>query len=86
MGGPNVSYLEFMTQPREDIRSEYDRLKKEAADQRANGFMGRVVLPTEGQTFEEFRDERKNSMVVILLVNHPLKLINLNPMNFIQST
>ena len=44
------------------IRSEYDRLKKEAADQRANGFMGRVVLPTENQTFEQFRDERKNSM------------------------
>jgi len=44
------------------VRREYDRLKKEAADQRANGFMGRVVLPTEGQTFEDFRDERKNSM------------------------
>jgi len=42
------------------IRSEYDRLKKEAADQRANGFMGRVVLPTENQTFEQFRDERRN--------------------------
>ena len=44
------------------VRREYDRLKKEAADQRANGFMGRVVLPTENQTFEEYRDERKNSM------------------------
>ena len=41
---------------------DYDRLKKRAADQRANGFMGRVVLPTENQTFEQFRDERKNSM------------------------
>jgi len=44
------------------VRREYDRLKKEAADRRANGFMGRVVLPTENQTFEEYRDERKNSM------------------------
>ena len=44
------------------IRRKYDILKKEAADQRANGFMGRVVLPTENQTFEQFRDERKNSI------------------------
>lgn len=42
------------------VRREYDRLKKEAADRRAGGFMGRVVLPTEGQTFEEFRDEPMN--------------------------
>jgi len=39
------------------VRQEYNRLKKEAADMRANGFMGRVVLPTENQTFEEYRDD-----------------------------
>ena len=49
-------------EPIDPIRLEYNRLKKEAADKRANGFMGRVVLPTEGQTFEDFRDERKNSI------------------------
>ncbi len=65
------------------VRREYDRLKKEAADQRANGFMGRVVLPTEGQTFEDFRDERKNSIASFsnrppLKTNQPQP--NLSPM------
>ena len=45
-------------EPIDPIRLEYNRLKKEAADRRANGFMGRVVLPTEGQTFEEYKKGR----------------------------
>lgn len=57
MGRPNVS-SGIMTQPTEDIRSQYDRLKKESADRRAGGFMGQVVLPTEGQTFEEYKNNR----------------------------
>ena len=44
-------------EPIDPIRLEYNRLKKEAADMRANGFMGRAVLPTENQTFEEYRDD-----------------------------
>jgi len=61
-GGFNIDPMNNLSGASDPIRSEYDRLKKEAADQRANGFMGRVVLPTENQTFEQFRDERKNSM------------------------
>jgi len=61
-GGFNRDPMNNLSGASDPIRSEYDRLKKEAADQRANGFMGRVVLPTENQTFEQFRDERKNSM------------------------
>ena len=57
MGTPSL----MNSQPTEDIRSQYDRLKKEAADRRANGFMGRIVLPTENQTFEEYRvDPQRN--------------------------
>jgi len=44
-------------EPIDPIRLEYNRLKKEAADMRANGFMGRAILPTENQTFEEYRDD-----------------------------
>ena len=61
-GGFNIDPMNNLSGASDPIRSEYDRLKKSAADQRANGFMGRIVLPTENQTFEQFRDERKNSM------------------------
>jgi len=47
-------------EPIDPVRQEYDRLKKESADRRAGGFMGQVVLPTEGQTFEEYEKSRDN--------------------------
>ena len=59
MGRPNLS-SGIMTQPTEDIRSQYDRLKKEAAEKRAGGDVSQVVLPTEGQTFEEYGKSRDN--------------------------
>ena len=63
---PEENLLKFNTaqpmpnnsiEPIDPIRLEYNRLKKEAADMRANGFMGRAILPTENQTFEEYRDD-----------------------------
>ena len=61
MGTPSLMRQMYPSQPgnanvikSEDIRSQYDMLKKEAADRRSGGFMWQVVLPTEGQTFEEY--------------------------------
>ena len=59
--GPSPDAIQPMSnnpiEPIDPIRQEYNRLKKEAADMRANGFMGRAILPTENQTFEEYRDD-----------------------------
>jgi len=80
MGRPNVS-SGIMTQPTEDIRSQYDRLKKESADRRAGGFMGQVVLPTEGQTFEEYKKGRDNFGSLLPSGVTPRGGFNRNPMN-----
>ena len=56
---PNINETE------EELFAEYNRLKKESAEKRAGGFLGQVVLPTEGETFEQFKSNR-NSLKGIL--------------------